>query len=183
MTKLFKNTCFQNPGTLFSSKMNYCPTHQASAEGLVWRNQKWFFISTKFRGSSSHFGFDHFYIVYFHSALTLQVSLQTNPHADTWWVGLYLFLKKMFFGTPYGQGCTNRCSLAAGLRGNAERMRKWRGNSEKLRKLRGIGEKMRKWRENEEMERKWENWEEMEREWGNGERMRKWKKNEEMDRE
>ena len=35
------------------------------------------------------------------------------------------------------QGCTNRCSLAAGLRGNGERMRKWGGN----------GEKMRKWRE------------------------------------
>ena len=35
------------------------------------------------------------------------------------------------------QGCTNRCSLAAGLRGNGERMRKWRGN----------GERMRKWRE------------------------------------
>ena len=33
--------------------------------------------------------------------------------------------------------CTNRCSLAAGLRGIGERMRKWRGN----------GEKMRKWRE------------------------------------
>ena len=39
------------------------------------------------------------------------------------------------------QGCTNCCSLAAGLRGNEERMRKWRGN----------GERMRKWRENEEI--------------------------------
>ena len=67
----------------FFSKMNYCPTHQASAKGLVWRNQKGFLTSTKFRGSSSHFHFDHFYIVYFHSAPTLQVSLQTNPHADT----------------------------------------------------------------------------------------------------
>ena len=38
---------------------------------------------------------------------------------------------------PSPQGCTNRCSLAAGLRGNGERMRKWGGN----------GEKMRKWRE------------------------------------
>ena len=36
-----------------------------------------------------------------------------------------------------GQGCTNCGSLAAGLRGNGERMRKWGGN----------GEKMRKWRE------------------------------------
>ena len=31
-------------------------------------------------------------------------SHQTNPPADAWWVGLYLFLKeeKMFFGTPWG---------------------------------------------------------------------------------
>ena len=50
------------------------------------------------------------------------------------------------------QGCTNRCSLAAGLRGNEERMRKWRGNGE-------------------EMEREWGNEEEMERKWGNGERL------------
>ena len=45
-------------------------THQASAWGLVWRDPKGFLISTKFRGSSSHFRFDHFYIVDFHSALT-----------------------------------------------------------------------------------------------------------------
>ena len=44
------------------------------------------------------------------------------------------------------QGCTNRCSLAAGLRGNEERMRKWRGNGEKMMKWRGNGEKKRKWR-------------------------------------
>ena len=36
------------------------------------------------------------------------------------------------------QGCTNRCSLAAGLRGNGERMRKWGGNGEKIRKWREI---------------------------------------------
>ena len=40
------------------------------------------------------------------------------------------------------QGCTNRCSLAAGLQGNGERMRKWRGNGERMRKLRGNGEKL-----------------------------------------
>ena len=45
------------------------------------------------------------------------------------------------------QGCTTCCSLAAGLRGNGERMRKWRGNGEKMRKLRGNGERMKKWRE------------------------------------
>ena len=54
--------------TFFTNKL--CPTHQASAWGLVWRNPKGFLISTKFRGSSSHFRFDHFYIVYFHSAPT-----------------------------------------------------------------------------------------------------------------
>ena len=86
--------------TFFKTELS--PTHQASAKGLVWRNQKGFFISTKFKESSSHFCFDHFYIVDFHSGLTSQVSLQTNPQADAWWVGLYLFLKKMFFGTPYG---------------------------------------------------------------------------------
>ena len=52
------------------SKTNKSPTHQASAWGLVWRDPKGFLISTNFRGSSSHFCFDHFYIVDFHSALT-----------------------------------------------------------------------------------------------------------------
>ena len=51
------------------------------------------------------------------------------------------------------QGCTNRCSLAAGLQGNEERMRKWRGNGEEMEREWGNGEKMRKWREDEEMER------------------------------
>ena len=41
------------------------------------------------------------------------------------------------------QGCTTCCSLAAGLRGNGEKMRKLRGN----------GERSRKWTENEEKER------------------------------
>ena len=36
------------------------------------------------------------------------------------------------------QGCTNRCSLAAGLRRNEERMRKWRGSEERMRKWREI---------------------------------------------
>ena len=42
-----------------------------------------------------------------------------------------------------GQGCATCCSLAAGLRGNGERMRKWRENEEIERR----------WRENEEMDR------------------------------
>ena len=40
------------------------------------------------------------------------------------------------------QGVTTRCSLAAGLRGNGERMRKWRGNGERMRKWRGNGERL-----------------------------------------
>ena len=40
------------------------------------------------------------------------------------------------------QGCTNRCSLAAGLRGNEERMRKWRGNGEEMEREWGNGEKI-----------------------------------------
>ena len=50
-------------------------THHASALRLVWKNPKGFLILTKFRGSSSHFRFDYFYIVDFHSALTSQVSV------------------------------------------------------------------------------------------------------------
>ena len=70
---------------------------------LFWTAKKEFFISTKFWGPSNHFRFDHSYIVDFHSALTSQVSLQTNPQADAWWVGLYLFLKKsVFFVHPNG---------------------------------------------------------------------------------
>ena len=38
-----------------------------------------------FRGSSSHFRFDHFYIVDFHSALTTQVSVQKSEG----WVKIY----------------------------------------------------------------------------------------------
>ena len=42
--------------------------------------------------------------------------------------------------TNYSQGCTNLCSLAAGLRGNEERMRKWRGNGEEMEREWGNGE-------------------------------------------
>jgi len=27
-------------------------------------------------------------------------SVQNNPQADAWWVSLFIFLKKCFFGTP-----------------------------------------------------------------------------------
>ena len=37
-------------------------------------------------------------------------------------------------GVTSDQGYTNRCSLAAGLRGNEERMRKLRGNGDRMRK-------------------------------------------------
>ena len=46
-------------------------TRSASIWGLVWRNPKGFLILTSFRGCTSHFRFDLFYIVDFHSALTL----------------------------------------------------------------------------------------------------------------
>ena len=97
------HTRVYHKNTFFRNKIS--PTRQASAWGLVWRNPKGFLISTKFRGSSSHFRFDQFHIVDFHSALTFLdwdpfAFLQTNPQADAWRVGLNLFLKKVFFGTP-----------------------------------------------------------------------------------
>ena len=45
-------------------------THQALAWGLVYKDPKGFLISTQFRGASSHFRFDHFYIVDFHSTFS-----------------------------------------------------------------------------------------------------------------
>ena len=52
------------------SKQEIITICRASALRLYWKNPKGFLISTKFRGSSSHFRFDHFYIVDFHSSLT-----------------------------------------------------------------------------------------------------------------
>ena len=49
----------------FFSQKQIGRTRHASALRLVWKNPKGFLISAKFRGSSSHFRFDHFYIVYF----------------------------------------------------------------------------------------------------------------------
>ena len=51
----------------FSKKIK-STTHHALAWLLVWKDQKGFLISTKFRGASGHFRFDLFYIVDFHSA-------------------------------------------------------------------------------------------------------------------
>ena len=45
-------------------------TRSASIWGLLWRNPKGFLILTTFRGCTSHFRFDLFYIVDFHPALT-----------------------------------------------------------------------------------------------------------------
>ena len=96
--------------TFFKNKKR--PTRQASAWGLVWRNPKGFLISTMFRGSSSHFRFDHFYIVDFHSALTFL----DRDLCSEGWVKIYnvkmvkiLFLKKVFFGTPL---CLFICPLS-----------------------------------------------------------------------
>ena len=53
----------------------HCTLCSASIGGLVWRNRKGFLI---YRGCTSHFRFDHFYIVDFHSALTWQVSIRKS---------------------------------------------------------------------------------------------------------
>ena len=50
------------------------------------------------------------------------------------------------------QGVTTCCSLAAGLRGNVERMRKWSENEE-MKRERGNGVRERILRKNKEMER------------------------------
>ena len=55
---------------MFFMKRN-CSTCSASIWGLLWRNEKDFLILISFRGYTSHFRFDIFYIVDFHSALTL----------------------------------------------------------------------------------------------------------------
>ena len=50
-------------------------TCSASIWGLLWRNPKEFLILIGFRGCTSRFCFDIFYIVDFHSALNSQVSV------------------------------------------------------------------------------------------------------------
>ena len=102
-TRVYQKTIF------FKSKLS--PAHQASAWGLVWENPKGFLISTKFRGSSSHFRFDHFYNIDFHSALTfldwdLRIKgwvkiynvkmVKTEMARGPLWL-MRLFLKKVFF--------------------------------------------------------------------------------------
>ena len=46
--------------------------------GLHRRNPRGFLILTSFRGCTSHFRFDHFYIVDFHSSLSLQVTFRKS---------------------------------------------------------------------------------------------------------
>ena len=67
-------------GCTSKTKISEPTIHQVSAWGLVWRAPKAFFISTKFRGFSSHFRVDHFYIVDLHSALTTQASYIFTGH-------------------------------------------------------------------------------------------------------
>ena len=57
------------PKNLFLKKIK-SRTHQALVWELVWKDQKGCLISTKFRGASGHFCFDHFYIEDFHSAFS-----------------------------------------------------------------------------------------------------------------
>ena len=106
------------------SKIKKRPTRQASVWGLVWRNPKGFLISTMFRGSSSHFRFDHFYIVDFHSALTF---LDRDLCSEGWvkicnvkmvkilmlsGFGLFYFWKKCFLVHPNVYSCWVICPLS-----------------------------------------------------------------------
>ena len=53
-------------------------TRSASIWRLVWRNPKGFLILISFRGCTSHFRFDLFYIIDFHSGLTLPDRVTTE---------------------------------------------------------------------------------------------------------
>ena len=53
-------------------------TRSVSIWGLLWRNPKGFLILISFRGCTTHFCYDHFYIVDFHSAPISQVSVWKN---------------------------------------------------------------------------------------------------------
>ena len=79
-------------------------THQALAWGLVWKDPKGFLISTKFRGASSHFRFDHFYIADFHSALS------ARPREKAEWIYNVKVVKtEVARGTP--KLCRNQKSF------------------------------------------------------------------------
>ena len=88
-----KNTSFKN---------RLSPTNQASAGGAIWRDPKEFLISTKFRGSSSHFRFDHFYIVDFHLALTF-------PDRDLWNEGRVKIYNVKMVKTEMARGPLKLC--------------------------------------------------------------------------
>ena len=61
----FKHEAFKEKQNL-ANKISV--THHVSALMLVWEDPKGLLILTKFKGSSSHFCFDNFYIFDFHSA-------------------------------------------------------------------------------------------------------------------
>ena len=56
----------------------YGSTRSASIRGLLSRNPKGFLILISFRGCTSHFHFHLFYIVDFHSALTLPARVRAE---------------------------------------------------------------------------------------------------------
>ena len=68
-----------------------------------------------------------------------------GKHVSSKQMAAIMFRHKQNYEIHYSasQGCATCCSLAAGLRENGERMRKWRENEEIERR----------WRENEEMDR------------------------------
>ena len=73
---LFISTRVFHENMFFMKKIG--STRSASILKLVWRNPKGFLILTSFWGCTSHFRFDLFYIVDFHSVLTSQVSVQKS---------------------------------------------------------------------------------------------------------
>ena len=79
---------------------------------------------------------DIFWYVWFFSSGASTLSITHISNSVPFFL-LQMLISHVSIGGPV-QGCTNRCSLAAGLRGNGERMRKWGGNREKMRKWREI---------------------------------------------
>ena len=59
-------------------------THHALAWRLVWEDPKGFLIWTKFSGASSHFRFDLFYIVDFHSAHSQPGHMRAEWKSTIW---------------------------------------------------------------------------------------------------
>ena len=59
-------------------------TYSATIWGLFWGNPKGFVILASFRGCESHFRFDLFYNIDFHSALTLSGKVRAGWKSTMW---------------------------------------------------------------------------------------------------